>query len=175
MPNLQPVIPSADGHRRFACSPAAVVVFIINQAEELLLLSHPKRNGAWEVISGALEAEETVLAGVLREVREEAGAQLRVRPLGPVHIASFYYDDNAHYMLSLNYLLVHEGGPVVPGDDMAGSQFRWWSLEALAAETAEVIIPRDMWLLSRAVDLYRLWKDERLDLQPNHPPLIRQK
>lgn len=170
MTKNQPTITTADGKRQFACSAAAVVVFIVNQEEKLLLLSHPKRGETWEVVSGALEAEETALEGVLRETYEEAGADLQVRPLGAVHISTFHYDENVRYMLSLNYLLAYEGGQVRPGDDMQGSRFGWWSLAELNDERVKVIIPRDKWLLRRAIDLYRLWKEEAVDLQPDYDP-----
>ena len=171
----QPIIPSVDGKRQFAAFAAAVVAFIVDEQERLLLLAHPKRAGAWEVISGALEAEETVLDGVLRETREEAGPHIQVRPLGPVHIASFRYDDNVPHMLSLNYLLAYEGGVIEPGDDMTGSEYRWWTLAELEASESNVIIPRDLWLLRRAIELYRLWQDTDFNLQPTHKPLHRPK
>ena len=53
--NKPPTITTVDGKRTFDSFPAAVVNFIINSEEKLLLLAHPKRNGAWEVVSGALE------------------------------------------------------------------------------------------------------------------------
>ena len=69
-------------------------VIIVNADERVLLLSSLTRNrpGEWQVISGSLEAAVAVLAGVLREVGEEAGAQLRVRPLGVVHAHTFHFD-----------------------------------------------------------------------------------
>lgn len=46
----------------------------------------------------------------LREVREEAGPDLRVRPLGVVHASTFAYDDRVRRMISVVYLMAHEGG-----------------------------------------------------------------
>jgi 8-oxo-dGTP pyrophosphatase MutT (NUDIX family) len=63
----QPTIQTADGKRNFACSPAAVIAYIINEDEEILFLSSPKRPSWWENINGALDAGESVLDGVLRE------------------------------------------------------------------------------------------------------------
>jgi hypothetical protein len=57
MPNLQPRITAANGRRRFACSAAGVLAFIIDDQERILLLSHPQRPGMWEVVNGALELE----------------------------------------------------------------------------------------------------------------------
>jgi hypothetical protein len=74
MPTHQPFLTTAQGTRRFACSAVAVQAIIVNADERVLLLSSPTKNrpDEWQVISGGLEAAETVLAGVVREVREEA-------------------------------------------------------------------------------------------------------
>jgi 8-oxo-dGTP diphosphatase len=168
MPNQQPVITDVDGKRQFACSPVALQAVIVNQEEKVLLLSSPTRNrdGAWQVVSGALEAGETILAGTLREAREEIGADVHVHPLGTVHVYTFRYDANVQYMIAIFYLLAYEGGQVQPGDDMRDSQFRWWSLDELADESVQLHIPRGgKWILKRAVDLYRLWKNQAVILQ----------
>ena len=165
--NQQPTIVTADGRREFACSPVAILVFIVNQREQVLLLAHPKRGGSWEVVNGALEAGETVLEGALRETCEEAGEEVRVQPLGTVHISSFHYDENVRYMLSVGYLMAYQGGAIHPGDDMADSRYKWWSLDDLAEEDVRLLIPPDgRWLLERAVELYRLWQTKEQDLQP---------
>ncbi len=168
MANQQPVITAASG-RQFAASAAAVLVFIVDLDERILLLRQPegrKGPGAWEVVNGALEREETVLAGALREMREEAGPEIRVRPLGTVHASTFRYDAQVQYMIDICYLFAYEGGEVLPGDDMAGSEYRWWSLDEVADERVRLAVPRDQkWLLRRAVELYRLWRDQEMPLE----------
>ena len=172
MPAQQPYVTTANGKRRFACSAVAILVFIINEREEILLLAHPKRQGGWEVINGALEAQETILEGALRETREEVGPDIRVCPLGTVHISTFHYDESVQYMLSVGYLMGYEGGRVQPGDDMLGSQYRWWHVDELSTERMKLIIPPDgQWLVERAVELYRLWKGREVELQPELTPL----
>lgn len=167
MPSQQPYVTTADGRRRLACSPVAILVFIVNEQEEILLLAHPRRGGSWEVVNGALEAWETVVEGALRETREEAGAEVQVRPLGTVHISTFHYDENVQYMLSVGYLMAYEGGRIQPGDDMAGSRYKWWSLDDLADEKVKMLVPLDgKWLLERAVELYRMWIGRERELQP---------
>jgi ADP-ribose pyrophosphatase YjhB (NUDIX family) len=156
--NPQPSIATVDGQRRFACSPVAVLAFILNDREEILLMSPPDLPGHWQVITGAMEADETVLQGVLREVREEAGSDIQVRPLGTVHVSAFHYDERVRFMLSIGYLLAYEGGEVQPGDDMTGSKYRWWSLAELSSPEMKLIVPPgEKWLVERAVKLYRLW------------------
>ena len=96
MPNQQPIITDISGNRRFSCSAAGILVFIVHAEEEILLLSHPKRRGEWEVVIGALEAEESILEGAIRETREEVGEDVRIRPLGTVHAYAFRYDENVN-------------------------------------------------------------------------------
>ncbi|MCA9972839.1 MAG: NUDIX hydrolase [Anaerolineales bacterium] len=157
---MQAVVYSA-GERPFAAFPVAVQAIIVNAQEEILLLSSAARGraGVWQTVSGGLEAGETVLAGTLREVREEVGPAVRVRPLGLVHAHSFQYDTAVPHMIGTYYLLAYEGGAVAPGDDMAGSDWRWWSLAALADPAVRLHASTHRWMLERAVALYRLWRD----------------
>ena len=168
MPQTQPTITTTDGKRQFACSPAAVVVYVINERQEILMLAHPQRQGHWEVVNGALDAGETIIEGVLRELHEEIGPAVRVRPLGTVHAYTFHFDANAPYMISLSYVVAYEGGEIQPGDDMAGSQYKWWKLEELMADDVRIAIPPpdEKWLFRRALELYLLWQDHTDDLQP---------
>lgn len=89
----QPIVIS-ELERPFAAFPVAVQAIIVNAQEQILLLSSAPRGraGVWQIVSGGLEAGETVLDGTLREVREEAGPAVRVRPLGLVHAHSFHYE-----------------------------------------------------------------------------------
>src|SRR5437879_11417902 len=92
MCSTRPPTITASSGRAFATFPAAVVVTIVNPQEELLLLESPRRAGLWEPVNGAVDEGETLLGAALREVREEAGPDLRVRPLGVVHASTFAYD-----------------------------------------------------------------------------------
>ncbi|NIM94995.1 MAG: NUDIX domain-containing protein [Anaerolineales bacterium] len=169
MTNPQPQVQTVDGKRSFTCFPVAILVFIINEQEEFLLLSHPERGGKWEVVSGGLESNETLLEGALRETREEAGSSIRVRPLGTVHAFTFHYDEDVRFTLSISYLMAYEGGEIQPGGDMEGSSYRWFSLEDLSFEDIELILPVRKWITQRAIELYRLFKQQRIDLEPSLP------
>jgi ADP-ribose pyrophosphatase YjhB (NUDIX family) len=173
MSTTQPFLTTAQGTRRFACSAVAVQAIIVNADERVLLLSSPTKNrpNEWQVISSGLEAAETVLAGVLREVREEAAPHLQVRPLGVVHAQTFHFDHHVPYMIGLYYLLAYEGGAVQLGDDRRDARSQWWSLEELSATTVRLHPSTQLWMLHRAVVLYRLWHDQPpVPLQPALDP-----
>lgn len=164
-PNPLPRRTSLDGRRSFACFPAAVLVFIINERKEFLLLKHPRRNG-WEIVNGALEDGETVLAGALRETAEEAGPQVVVKPVGVVHVSSFHYDANAPFMISIGYVMSYLSGPIAPGDDMTGSEFRWAAVAEIGAGAFPVLVPPDKpWVFQRALEVHDLWNSRQDVLQ----------
>ena len=179
MPNQQPTITAATPNRhglprRFAASAAAVLAFIIDPQERFLLLRHPQREG-WEVVNGAIDAAETVLDAVLRETREEAG-RIAVRPLGTIHAYTYRYDDHVQYMHVIAYLLAYGGGAVVPGDDMSGSDVCWLDAAAIESGAVPLTVPDGQaWLFSRALGLYRLWKDAAPPLQPLMGPATQNK
>lgn len=171
----QPIVVSQGG-RRFATSAVALQGIIINEAEQLLLLSSPRRNGAseWQTVSGGLEASETILDGMLREVREEVG-EIAVRPLTVLHSHTFHYDKHVPFMVGIYYLLRYEGGQVIPGDDMAGSAFKWWDLAeletALAHQEATLHLSTHLWMLRRAVELNRFFAEGWGETAVLQPPL----
>jgi len=161
MSSQQPVIVAAGPRqRRFATSAVAIQAIIINQDKEILLLSSPSRKQGWQLVSGALEANETLLDGTLREVYEELGTNIQVRPLGTVHVETFHYDEQVQFMLSINTLFAYQGGEIIPGDDMIGSEFRWWPLTDLDNNTLKFHASVKLWMLKRAVDLYQLWLNQ---------------
>jgi hypothetical protein len=74
-------------------------------------------------------ADKTILEGLHREVSVEAGTQVSVRPLGVLHTFNYPYDDRLRYLINSCYLLIYQGGNILPGDDMAGSQVGWFDLD----------------------------------------------
>ena len=169
MTDQQPLLITARG-RRFACSPCAVVGIIVDEEGRVLLLQHPDDDGGWQVVNGGLEAGETLLEGALREIGEEAGPRVRVRPLGVVHALTSQYDEGAQFLIAIDFLFEYLGGAVEPGDDMAGSAYRWWSLDELRAEQPLLLVPSEdqFWILERAVQLFRLWRGSEMPAIP-HP------
>ncbi|MEM8862861.1 MAG: NUDIX hydrolase [Chloroflexota bacterium] len=166
MKSPQPAISSAGPRiRTFATFPAAVQAILINRNEEILLLSSPTRKQGWQLVSGALEAGETVSDGTLREVYEELGADVQVRPIGTVHAETFQFDENIPFMLSVYTLFAYEGGKILPTDDMAGSEAHWFSLTDLDQPSLKFHATAKPWMLKRAIDLFRLWGSDPI------PPL----
>jgi len=155
-----PTITAGSG-RIYATFPAAVVAVVVSAREELLLLEHPRRRGFWEPVNGAVEHGETLLEAALREVREEAGAMLRVRPLSVVHASTFAYDARLQRVISVVFLMAHEGGTPVPGGDMTGSRVRWASFEQVESERLRLLPPLDRaWLRERSLQLFRRYRGE---------------
>jgi 8-oxo-dGTP pyrophosphatase MutT (NUDIX family) len=145
----------------FATFPAAVVVPVVNSDEEFLLLENPRRAGLWEPVNGAVDEGETLLAAALREVREEAGPDLEIRPVGVVHASTFAYDARLRQMISVVYLMAHEGGYARPGGDMSGSQVRWATTATIESDGLRLLPPlHHEWLRERTIDLFRRYRSE---------------
>jgi hypothetical protein len=77
-------------------------------------------------------------------------------------------------MVGIYYLLRYQGGAVLPGDDMIGSEFHWWRLDeletAVVNQTATLHISTHLWMMRRAVQLNRLLTDDWVEtavLQPS--------
>jgi 8-oxo-dGTP pyrophosphatase MutT (NUDIX family) len=160
-PAAQPELVAVNG-RRFAGFAAAVLVFIIDPASRrLLLLSSPAKRGrpGWEIVNGGLEAGETLLEGVAREVAEEAGPSVRLQVLGCVHASTWRYDAAVTHMISTFFVASYLGGSIEPGDDMAGSEVRWASQDEVAALIADgtATVPEETWLFDRAFECFDTW------------------
>lgn len=119
------------------------------------MLRSPSKRGrqGWEVVSGAMEHAETPEMAALREAAEEAGLSVRLRMLGAFHAGSFRYDDSVTHMIDISFVAAYEGGEVLPGDDMAGSEYRWVSADGIKALAAndELLIPDEVSLFERAL------------------------
>jgi 8-oxo-dGTP pyrophosphatase MutT (NUDIX family) len=151
--------------RRFATAPAAVMVFVVDSEDRVLVLRHPI-DGYVEVVNGAVEANETILQAARRELREEAGPDVRARFLGVFHAHTYRYDERVPNMTDLMFVARYEGGEVVAGDDVAGSTPTWIAAEVLADGAAGETIPSQGWLFTAAAEAARAWHDRDVDLDP---------
>jgi 8-oxo-dGTP pyrophosphatase MutT (NUDIX family) len=157
---------AADGQREFSCFPAAILGFVINADDEILVLSHPDRDGGWEVINGAVEEGESPVAALLREVSEEAGPDVRIRPVASVHTWLHRFDPAVPAMVSIAYVATYLGGDVVPGSDMAKSEVRWVSLREVQSGKLPLLVPSQSWIFQRALAVHAIFKDEQVVLEP---------
>ncbi len=178
MTHKQPIVTTKSG-RHLSTTPVGLTAIIVDSQERVLMLSNPKSNGRWEPVNGALDPEETILEGLLREIHEEAGPEIQVRPMGAVHSYMFRWDENVPYVISLSYLFEYLGGNVLPGDDMTGSQVAWFRLDELESDVVNILVPREPkmhWIYRRAVELYQFLKDKPdTTLQPDISTILPEK
>lgn len=149
-----PIVETADGSRRLACFPAAVLGLIVDEMDRFLLLSRPDR-GAWQVVAGALEPDESPRDALLRETAEEVGEAVRIQPLGVAHTFQYPYHPSVPVMLSIAYVARYLSGTITPGSDMSGSEVGWFALDEISAGTATLFMPELPWLCHRALTLAR--------------------
>jgi NADH pyrophosphatase NudC (nudix superfamily) len=111
-----------------------------------------------EIVNGGVEAGETLLGALQREVAEEAGPNLELEMLGTVHAWTWRYDDAVQRLMSIAFVAAYRGGDVMPGDDMAESDTQWASLDEVTtlAKTGG-LIPGEPWLFERALQCFDLW------------------
>jgi hypothetical protein len=75
-------------------------------------------------------------------------------------------------MIGIYYLCAYEGGVIQPGDDMCDARYRWWSVEELTTAQVRFHPSTHLWMLQRAVALYRCCKDQlAVPLQPALGPV----
>lgn len=87
------------------------VVIVVRRGPELLVLHRsPERLGYWSIVAGGLEPDETPLEAAQRELLEETGLQVEVRPLRVVLSYSLLDDPpaiRAHYAPGIETVTVH--------------------------------------------------------------------
>ena len=94
--------------------------------------------GEWALPGGRLELGETLTEGVVREVLEETG--LQVRPIAHVETVERISRDGDgrvqyHYVL-VDWLCKLDGGELCCGDDAEDA--RWWPLEDVRSGAVEL-------------------------------------
>lgn len=157
----QPIVVS-ERQRPFPTYPVAVQTILMDEQMRVLMLTSRPTDpyGGWQIISGGLEGNEAVLAAAIRETHEEAGPDLQIRPLGIVHVQTFNYDNNIPMMIGVYVLMAYEGGPVVPGDDMAESEYRWWNIDEIDQGDVPLHPSTHLWMLKRAALLKPILEKE---------------
>jgi ADP-ribose pyrophosphatase YjhB (NUDIX family) len=155
-----PMIKTASG-RQLACYPTSVFGFVVDNFDRLLLFRQPGLTG-WEVISGPMEAGETVPEAMIREIGEEAGPRCVTVYLGVIDTFTFVFDANLPPLVSVCCLMRYRGGEIEPGHDAKDADFQWWDLSRI--DDIDLLVPKGRWdLLTKAVDLSRYLRDARPD------------
>ena len=152
----------AQNGREFSCFPAAVLVIVVNDDREVLVFSRDV--GEYVIVAGGVESDETILDAALRELKEEAGEALTVKPVGIAHVHTFHYDDQVRNMISIYYAMKYQAGDVIPGDDMADAAYQWMPIDDLVA--TELKIPDGQkWILERAASLVDAYGEDTAPLE----------
>ena len=111
----------------------AVAAVVFDEAGRALMVERgqPPSQGLWALPGGLLDLGEAVRDGVIREVREETGAEIEIVELidlfEPIHRDP---DGRIHYhFVVIDFWAHFRGGTVAPADDAV--QAAWVSLESL--------------------------------------------
>jgi 8-oxo-dGTP diphosphatase len=105
---------------RHSVSIAAVIVDEFGR----VLVTQRRDNGHWEPPGGVLEADESILDGVRREVFEETGLAVE-----PVRLTGVY-KNMARSIVALMFLARITGGE--PGTSDETSAVEWWTPEMVS-------------------------------------------
>lgn len=120
-------------NRRYPKRPLLGIAALIFNRDKILLIERGKEplKGQWSLPGGALEVGETLEQGIIREVREETG--LEVKPLKVLEIYERVMRDaqgrpEYHYVL-IDYICRVTGGSLRAADD--ASRAAWVSRRLL--------------------------------------------
>jgi 8-oxo-dGTP diphosphatase len=127
---------------------------VVISGESVLLVRRgkPPLEGQWSIPGGALEVGETVRDGVMRELMEETGIEVRVLDL--IEVFERITRDSAgrteyHYVI-LDYLCAKAGGEARAGSD-AGEVA--WAAEADLAKYS--LAPSALYVIRKAFQMQR--------------------
>jgi ADP-ribose pyrophosphatase YjhB (NUDIX family) len=127
--------------------PCAGALIVKDNRVLLVLRAVEPFTGCWDIPGGFLEAGEHPYAGMVREVKEETGLDVRAIELLGVYMDRYALDDDDFYTLNHYYLVEPIGGTLRAADDV--NAYRWFPLDALpddktiAFEHAKVVL-RDL-------------------------------
>jgi 8-oxo-dGTP pyrophosphatase MutT (NUDIX family) len=115
---------------RHSVSVAAVVT---NDRGDVLVIRR-RDNGQWQIPGGALELNESIHAGLVREVQEETGVRVEPGPLTGV------YKNLTLGVVGLVFAARIAGGSLSATEEAA--EVAWWSPARIQAETPAVFAIR---------------------------------
>ncbi|MCT4612852.1 MAG: NUDIX domain-containing protein [Clostridia bacterium] len=96
-------------------------MLLLHRSKEEMAKTHPSQSSVWDLPGGSVKFSETVLEGLLREVKEETN--LNVNVLTPFSV----YDSirERHHVTIINYLCTYKSGKVLVSREH--SYYKWVS------------------------------------------------
>lgn len=116
------------------------VAAVVTDDSGRVLVVQRRDNGAWQLPGGVLELEETIEAGVIREVQEETGILVR-----PVQLSGVYKNMKLGVVALVFRALPVDGSPHPTAESAA---VEWWAPDRVAAEMGETFAARILDALS---------------------------
>jgi 8-oxo-dGTP diphosphatase len=125
---------AACGFVHYACSAPAVALFIRDESGRVLLArrAHEPYAGHWDTPGGFLDEGESPIAGIHREIREEAAVDVEVDGFVGAFVERYGDEPGAASVLNLVWEARIVAGEPMPADDVA--EFRWFKPDALPAD-----------------------------------------
>lgn len=124
----------ACGYIFFQNSKPTVSTIIVNEQNQVLLGKRAMEPslGKWDVIGGFLELGESPELGALREAKEEAGVDIKLKDF--IGIFMDTYPQGSYATLNICYSAEITGGELKPGDDIA--ELQWFNIEEAPKDMA---------------------------------------
>lgn len=140
----------------------ALQAFICD-GERWLLFQRPGEH-SWFVLGGHLKEDEDIDTGLLREIHEEIGPEVRVAIVRTIDAHTYVFPGGEHFV-SIFKLVQYQGGPIVLGDDMERCRYRWFTTEEVLSGQVAISVPYQRWIVEWAVELARY-------LRMQQPPVL---
>jgi len=126
----------ACGFERYANALPAVSALVVDGAGRFLLArrAHEPDAGLWDTLGGFLEEDEHPVAGLRREVCEEAGVEIEVGEFVGAYPDRYGAGEHAPVALNLVWEVTIgvDEAELVPADDV--SELRWFARDELPGD-----------------------------------------
>jgi 8-oxo-dGTP diphosphatase len=107
---------------------------VITDDRDRVLVIRRRDNGAWELPGGTLELDETVVAGMCREVDEETGITVE-----PIRLTGVYKNMKLGVVALVFRARLFDG---TPGPTEESAAVDWWTMDQVFAEMSETFAVR---------------------------------